>query len=344
MSKRDYYEVLEIPRTATEDEIKKAYRKKALNIHPDKGGDEEAFKELAEAYEILSNEDKKNNYDRFGHSAPQQHINPMDIFQEFLRRNGMGGMGGFQQSPRQRQGSNFNLIVKLTLEEIFSGVTKKFKYKRNLHCSVCSGKGGTGSKICSTCNGNGTVLHVIQVPHGIIQQAVECNVCHGDGYTLENICVTCGGEGVSNLEDTVEVVIPSGVVDGMSFGLQGKGNAIRNGTIGDLIMTISEIPHNIFVRNGNDLKVNMKFSYPQLVLGDKVEIPTIEDTRIRISLPEFSKVGDTLRMRNKGMIQMNSEIRGDMLVVIDLTIPTQLGDEERHLIEQLKKVTKKVAN
>jgi molecular chaperone DnaJ len=343
MSKRDYYEVLEVPKTATQDEIKKAYRKKALAHHPDKGGDENIFKEIAEAYEILSDDEKRKQYDIHGHNIPRQGPsgNPFDMFQDFFNRS---GFNPFARNSTPRNGANLNLTVKLTLEEIFNGVNKKFKYKRNTHCSNCSGKGGTGSKSCNTCNGSGIITQIINTPIGQIHNSSQCNVCNGEGFTYENICNICNGGGVVSIDEIVDVTIPSGVVENMTLALSNKGHAVKNGGVGDLIMAILEVPNDKFVRSNNDLKINIKLTYPQLILGDKVEIPTIEGGKIRIQIPEYSKVGDTLKIPEKGMKQLNTNNRGDMLINLDLYIPNKITDEERHLIEELKKINKKIVS
>lgn len=339
MAKRDYYEILDIPKTATQDEIKKSYRRKAKEHHPDKGGDEAVFKELAEAYEVLSDEKKREQYDTHGHNTPQYgSASPFDIFQDFFRR------GGNRQQPAPRRGNNLNLTIKLTLEEVFNGTNKKFKYKKQTHCTTCSGKGGSGIKPCTNCGGSGIATQVVQTPFGQIHNQTYCPVCDGIGETHENICVTCSGEGVIMTEDTVDIAIPIGVIENMSFMLTGKGHAAKNGTAGDLVVTIIEIPHSIFVRSGNDLKTNIKLTYPQLVLGDKVEIPTIDGNMIRITVPEYTKLETKLQIQGKGMKQFNTSNRGDMILTIELDIPTSIDDKERELIVELKKLKEKIVN
>ena len=342
MAKRDYYEVLDVPKTATQDEIKKSYRKKAMEHHPDKGGDEAIFKELAEAYEVLSDETKKAQYDTHGHNAPKFGSGgaPFDVFNEFFKHAGFSNT----PKPQTRVGSNMNMTIKLTLEEIFNGTNKKFKYKRHIHCTPCSGKGGTGIKQCTNCGGIGMVTQVIHTPFGQIHNQTYCPVCNGGGETYENICVTCSGEGVTMSDETIDVTIPSGVVENMSFVLTGKGHFIKNGTAGDLVATIIEVPHPTFVRSGNDLKMNVKLTYPQLVLGDKVEVPTIDGGKIRITVPEYTKIETKLQIQNKGMKQLNTNNRGDMILTIELDIPTSIDDKERELILELKKLSEKIVN
>jgi molecular chaperone DnaJ len=337
MSKRDYYEVLGLTKTATPDEIKKAYRKKALEHHPDKGGDETVFKEIAEAYEVLSDKEKRANYDRFGFEKPRQapSQNPFDRFSDLFSQHGFGGFAQRQQ----RKGSDLNLTLSLTLEEFFNGVTKKIKYKRKITCNSCTGNGGSNSKTCTTCGGSGFVTQVINTPFGTIGNRMQCNVCLGEGYTYENICKTCSGEGVIDGDEILDVVIPAGLMENTQMMSNGRGNAIKNGSAGNLIITIVEAKHTHFVRTGNDLKYNLKLKYPQMVLGDKVEIPTIDGNKIRIQIPEYSKVGDILKIPTRGMKIMNSDNCGDMLIYLEIDIPKQISSEERKIIEDLKKLT-----
>lgn len=343
MSKRDYYEVLGISKTASQDEIKKAYRKKSMETHPDKGGNENEFKEVAEAYEVLSDTSKKENYDRYGHNAPKGPNfnggdNPFDMFNDFFSSFSFnGGQKNF------RKGDTLNLSLKLTLEEIFNGVTKKIKYKKKSSCNTCSGSGGLGRRVCQTCNGSGTVIQIINTPIGQIRNSTACHACNGDGNTYEKICNSCSGNGTVDAEDIIDIQIPHGVLDSTRFVISGKGNSIRNGSNGDLIVTLFESSHDRFLRVGNDLKVTIKLTYPQLILGDKVEVTTIEGSKIRIDVEPFTKVNDVLRIASKGMKQMNSQARGDMLISIDLLMPTNITDEEKNLIFSLKNLEEKVA-
>ena len=338
MSKRDYYEVLGVERSATQEEIKKAYRKAAKEHHPDAGGDEALFKETAEAYEVLSDEAKRKNYDLNGHNKPHQQTQSYEsVMAEFLRRS------GFYNSQTQKKGEDLNLTIKMTLEEIFSGVNKKFKYNKKIHCLTCSGVGGTDKKTCTKCQGSGIVVEIFNTPNGQFRNATQCPVCNGEGSTLDNIFIKCGGNGVEIIEDTIEIDIPSGVLDSMKMIMRGKGNAVKNGIIGDLIVTILELPHSKFFRINNDLRLKIKLTYPQLVLGDKVEVPTIDGTKIRINIPEYSKVGDILRIQTKGMRDLNTGNRGDMMVELDLYIPSNISDAEKDAIKELKKFNENIA-
>jgi len=348
MAKRDYYQILEVGKTASADDIKKAYRKKSMETHPDRGGNEEVFKEVAEAYETLSDDNKRKNYDMYGHSGPRTQTStgsPFDMFNEFFNSTGFNPFGDQQPNRRNLRGTDLHLTVKLTLEEILSGTTKKFKYKRKIGCVECESFGGKDKKECSNCRGAGMVAQVINTPFGQIRNATQCHVCQGIGTTYDTICNSCAGQGIKDFEDVVDINIPAGVHDGVRLAVGGRGNSVRYGQVsGDLIITIMELPHETFLRVGNDLRFNLKLSYPQLILGDKVEIPTIDGTKIRINIGAFTKVGEVLRIQNKGMRQMNNDYRGDMLVNVELYMPDKISDEEKSLIIDLKNLSEKVAS
>jgi len=336
MSKRDYYEVLGVEKTATPDDIKKVYRKLAMSNHPDKGGDEEKFKEIVEAYEHLSDTDKRAKYDRYGHAGLNQPTG--DSMADFFRKHGFNPNGA-----RQRIGPNMALTVKLTLEEIYTGCVKKFKYNRKVECTTCSNKGGTGIKSCSSCQGTGMVMEIINTPFGQMRNAVECHECDGIGSTFETACTTCSGEGTVNKEETIDINVPSGVIDNMMFGMQGKGHSIKNGTTGNLIITIMELRHDKYVRSGNDLRAKIQVEYDQLILGDKIEVSTIEGGKIRVQIAPFTKINETLRISGKGMKQLNIDTRGDMFLEIDLVINKNMREEEIEAIRELKKLKEKLA-
>jgi molecular chaperone DnaJ len=338
MAKRDYYEILGVSKNSTQDDIKKAYRKLAMTHHPDKGGDPDLFKEIAEAYDVLSDNNKRHKYDLYGHEKPMG--GGYDPMADFLRRSGMAGFG---RQSRVNKGPDMQLVVKLTLEEIHTGVIKKYKYQRNDTCTTCSGKGGTNVKTCMTCNGNGMVVEVIKTQYGEIRNVQTCPTCNGDGQTYVDGCKDCSGSGVKIIDDTLELTIPAGVMDGMRMVLTGKGHASKNAVAGNLVVVIMELQHQDFIRVGDDLKIKVKLTYPQLILGDKVETPIIEGGKIKVNVPEFSKVGTTLRVPNKGLTKMDSTERGDLLFEIDLYIPKNITDEEKDLIIELKKVQDKLA-
>jgi molecular chaperone DnaJ len=333
MSKKDYYEVLGVKKTATESEIKKAYRNLAKEFHPDKNPDnkqaEELFKEIQEAYETLSDKEKRANYDRFGHaqSSRQPHDNPF---------------GGFRPQREVRVGETMTLNVKLTLEEIYSGTTKKYKYNRTDKCDTCLGHGGKNSRNCGVCNGNGFVMRSFKTPMGQITQMFQCSACQGSGLMFEDPCQTCNSTGLKNVEETIEVNVPHGVVDGMRFVMTGKGHGIKGGETGDLHIVVSEIPHKIFTRSGNgDLRMTLKLTYTQLVLGDKVEVETIDGGTIRIPIPEFSDVGNNLRVPTKGMKIFNKDTRGDLTITLGIEMPKDLNISQREILETLKTFEKK---
>ncbi len=332
MSKRDYYDVLGVSKNASVNEIKKSYRKLAKEYHPDKGGDEHKFKEVSEAYETLSDDGKRANYDRFGHSGPkqQQRGNPFADFGGF--RNPFADFGDSQIIV----GDNIIMTLKLTMEEIFTGVKKTYKYTRKGTCDTCHGHGGEDMTDCSVCGGSGKMVNVINTPVGFMQQIITCNHCNGVGKTYTKECKVCIGKGVLNKTETIEIEVPPGVLEGMVFVMEGKGHGIKSGVEGDLHIKIHELTHNIFTRSGSDLKLNLKLSYPQLILGDKVEIDTIEGGKIRVSIPEYSEVGSNLRIPFKGTKIYGKEGRGDILITLGIDIPKNLDDNTKSIIIDLK--------
>ena len=334
MNKRDYYEVLGLQKTATPDEIKKAYRKLVKELHPDKGGDENAFKEVSEAYEILSDKDKKIKYDQFGHDGPRMGGgNPFGF-------GGFGGFGGFEH-PTERFGPNKNLLIKLTLEEIYTGVSKKFKYTRQDTCKTCHGHGGMDIDDCNTCGGSGFMFRILNTPVGIMKQSMPCTTCEGRGKTYTQPCGTCNGNGTTNIEETINVDVPAGVQEGMTFIMTEKGDGIKGGKCGDLLINVQELPHKLYVRNGNDLKLNLKLSYPQLILGEKVEIETIEGGKIRVTIPEYSDVGVALRIQNKGLKPLKGDNRGDIVITLGIDIPKTMDDDAKAALIEFKQKLEK---
>lgn len=334
MSKRDYYEVLGLKKTATTDEIKKAYRKLAKEYHPDKNqGDksaEEKFKEISEAYEHLSDDDKKAAYDRFGHNGGNRNNRSYNPF------SGFNPFADFEQKQRVRVGDNMSLILKLTQEEIFTGTKKTYKYTRNVSCTDCSGHGGSDVHDCSDCGGSGTVTQVFNTPIGYVQQQTTCTMCSGTGKKYTTECKTCSGKGVNKVEETIDVEIPAGVQEGMAFVMEGKGHGVKSGIEGDLHIKIMELPHKVYTRNGADLKMTLKLQYHQLVLGDKVEIETIEGGKIRMSVPEGSDVGSNLRIPFKGTKLYGKESRGDIIVTLGIDIPKKPKDNVKEAVIALK--------
>lgn len=359
--KRDYYEVLGVERNADADTIKKAYRKAAIKYHPDKNpGDKEAeekFKEAAEAYDVLSNPDKRARYDRFGHAGMSGAagggaggfegfggfgggFSMEDIFSQFGDIFG-GHFGGSSRSgggQRVNRGSDIRITVKLTLAEIANGTTKKLKINKMVACDKC---GGTGAKdksayqSCPTCNGSGYVTRVESTFFGRMQTQSVCPTCGGTGQIIKEKCDKCGGEGAVKGSEVIEVKIPAGVGDGMALTVHGKGNAARQGGVnGDLLVVIEEEHDPQLVRDGNDLIHNLNITVTTALLGGEVEVPTI-DGKARIKVAPGTHAGKVLRLRGKGLPDVNGYGRGDILVVVDITIPDKLSSEERRLVEAL---------
>ena len=356
MGKRDFYEILDVSKNATKEDIKKAYRKQALKYHPDKNpGDtsaEERFKEAAEAYEVLSNDDKRARYDRFGHAGlggaagggfGGQGMTIEDIFSSFgdIFGDAFGGFGGFGGSRRSsrtiRKGSNLRVKVILDLQEIAKGAEKKIKVNKYVSCSTCDGsgaEGGSSYSTCSTCNGNGQVTRVSNTFLGQMQTVTSCPTCGGEGKIITNKCKQCYGEGIVKEEEVIPISIPAGVAEGMQMTVSGKGNAARRGGInGDLLVMIQEEHHPELIRDGNDLLYNLHISIPQASLGAAVEIPTVEN-KVKIKIEPGTQPGKILRLRNKGIPDVNGYNRGDLLVSINVWIPKNLTKEEQKLIEK----------
>ncbi|MCK5462551.1 MAG: molecular chaperone DnaJ [Bacteroidales bacterium] len=356
MGKRDFYEILDVSKNATKEDIKKAYRKQALKYHPDKNpGDtsaEERFKEAAEAYEVLSNDDKRARYDRFGHAGlggaagggfGGQGMTIEDIFSSFgdIFGDAFGGFGGFGGSRRSsrtiRKGSNLRVKVILDLQEIAKGAEKKIKVNKYVSCSACDGsgaEGGSSYSTCSTCNGNGQVTRVSNTFLGQMQTVTSCPTCGGEGKIITNKCKQCYGEGIVKEEEVIPISIPAGVAEGMQMTVSGKGNAARRGGInGDLLVMIQEEHHPELIRDGNDLLYNLHISIPQASLGAAVEIPTVEN-KVKIKIEPGTQPGKILRLRNKGIPDVNGYNRGDLLVSINVWIPKNLTKEEQKLIEK----------
>lgn len=354
--KRDYYEVLGVSKNADAAEIKKAYRKKAIQYHPDKNPGnneaEEKFKEAAEAYDILSNEDKRRRYDQFGHAGMGSGaggfggggMNMDDIFSQFGdifgNFGGFGGFGGGGRSARRvNRGTNLRVKVKLTLDDIAKGVEKKIKVKKYGVCDSCHGTGakdGTSYTTCSTCGGSGQVTRVQQTILGAMQTTSTCPTCQGEGKIISSKCTSCQGEGVVLSEEVITLNIPAGVADGMQLSMSGRGNAARRGGVaGDLIILIEEEEHPELVRDGNDLLFNVFVSFPQAVLGDSVEIPTL-DGKVKVKIDAGTQPGKVLRLRGKGLPDINGYRHGDLLVKINVWIPKNMTKEERASIEDLK--------
>lgn len=362
-NKRDYYEVLGVQKGASADEIKKAYRKLAIKYHPDKNpGDKEAeekFKEAAEAYEVLSNDDKRAKYDQFGHSMGPQGfggggggfysggMSMEDIFSQFgdifgghggFDMGGFGSAAGGRPRKRQRRGDDLRITLKLSLEDIAKGISKTLKLKAFAKCDHCNGTGakdGTAFVTCPTCHGSGTVMRTQQTIFGLSQSAAVCPECNGDGKIIKENCTYCNGTGVQHKEQVVSFNIPAGVADGMTLTVKGKGNAPMHGGVnGDLLVVIEEIKHPELIRDGNDVVYNLMLDFPTAALGGSVEVPTIGG-RARLKIAPGTQPGKILRLRGKGLPSTEGYGTGDELVNVMVYVPETLNDEERKLIEQL---------
>lgn len=361
MAKRDYYEVLGVSKNASKEEVKKAYRQMAIKYHPDKNpGDhtaEEKFKEAAEAYEVLSDENKRSRYDRFGHAGMNGGSGGFgggggmtieDIFSQFGDIFGghfgspFGGFGGGGRggSRRVNKGSDLRVKVKLTLQEVANGVEKKIKVNKYVGCKSCSGTGaanGSSHSTCSTCRGSGYVSRVTNTLLGQMQTTSPCPTCNGEGKMITDKCTSCSGEGVVRDSEVITLKIPAGVAEGMQMSVSGKGNAARRGGVnGDLLVLIEEEKHPDLIRDGNDLIYNLYISFPDATLGAPVEIPTV-DGKVKIKIEPGTQPGKVLRLRGKGIPDVNGYGRGDLLVSINVWVPKNLTKEEKAIVEKLSK-------
>jgi molecular chaperone DnaJ len=358
MEKRDYYEVLGVSKEATKEEIKKAYRKQALKYHPDKNPGnkkaEESFKEAAAAYEVLSNDEKRARYDRYGHAGVSGAGNGFggagmtmeDIFSSFgdIFGDAFGGFGGFAGSRRSsgrriNKGSNLRVKVKLTLHEISAGTEKKIKVNKYVSCSACNGSGAAdkdSTAACTTCRGSGHVTRITNTLLGQMQTTSVCPSCNGEGKTITKKCPVCYGEGIVQKDEIIKINIPAGVAKGMQMNVEGRGNAARRGGVnGDLLVVIDEENHPDLIREGNDLIYNLFISIPDSILGTNVEVPTIENN-VKIKIDPGTQPGKILRLRGKGLPEVNGYGRGDLLVNVNVWIPKNLTREEIRTIEKLK--------
>ena len=363
MSKRDFYEVLGVDKSASAEEIKKAYRKKALQFHPDKNpGNKEAeekFKEAAEAYDVLSDPSKKSRYDQFGHAG----VDGMgaggpggfaggftmdDIFSRFgdifggaFGGNPFGSAFGSQAGTRRgvRRGSDIRIRVKLNLEEIAHGADKVVKINKLKSCSHCGGKGAVSEsdmKKCPTCNGTGVYTRITHTFLGQMQSSSPCPQCNGEGKTITNPCNVCKGEGVIKQAEEISFSIPKGVEEGMQLTISGKGNAPKRGGVnGNLLVVIEEEPHPQLQRDGHDLIYTLFLSVAQAALGDDVEVPTV-DGKVKIKIEQGTQSGRILRLRGKGLPDVNSYGTGDLLVFVQVWIPKKLTRQEKEIFSKLK--------
>lgn len=363
MAKRDYYEVLGIERSASLEEIKKAYRKLALQYHPDRNPGskdaEEKFKEATEAYEVLKDEEKRRNYDRFGHSAPSMGAGPggfgfetfdlSEALRAFMRD--FGGFGGFDDlfmgsrgGPGRRRtvnrGGSLEVKLPLTLEEISKGATKKVRIRRWQRCSTCSGSGakpGTKPVTCPTCQGAGQVQQVSRSLFGQMVNVTTCPACKGEGTVLPDPCSACSGSGRVRAQNTLAVKVPPGVAAGNYLTLSGEGNVgLRGGPPGDVIVFIDEKPHQHFDREGDDLFRIQPVSFAMAAVGGSVDIPTLGGTA-RLKIPPKTQSGKILRLRGEGLPHLNGYGRGDLLVEVVVWTPEKLGPKEKKLLDEMEK-------
>ncbi len=363
--KRDFYEILGVSKSASADEIKKAYRKVAMQYHPDRTpGNKEAedqFKEAAEAYEVLSDAQKKQRYDQYGHAGMGGAagggyggggfggMRMEDIFENFGDVFGGGGGGGFdsffggQQRSRTRgtgaRGSNLRVKVKLTFEDMLKGVHKTIKVKKYVRCETCTGSGAkdkSSVQTCGTCQGAGQVKRVQQTFLGQMQTVTTCPTCNGDGQTITAKCGSCKGEGRVYGEDTISIDIPAGVQEGMQLNANGKGNVgERNGAPGDLLVLIEEEKHADLIREGLNVLYELHISFPDAVMGLDVEVPTIGG-KAKIKIPAGTQGGKILRLKGKGFPSVNSYDKGDQLINVNVWTPQQVSAEEKAILEKLK--------
>ena len=357
--KRDYYETLGVSKSATAEVLKKAYRKIAMQYHPDRNpGNKEAeekFKEAAEAYEILSDADKKAQYDRYGHAAFQGAagrggggMDMNDIFSQFgddIFGNFFGGQSrsrGSSQKPTGARGSSIRIKLKLNFEEIAKGANKTVKVKKYILCTTCDGSGAKDKnsiQTCSTCGGQGQVKKVTNTFMGAMQTVVTCPTCSGTGSTITNKCGSCKGEGRVYGEETVNIDIPAGVQEGMQLNVQYKGNTgERGGAAGDLIVLIEEEAHTELQREGLNVAYDLYISIPDAIFGTQVEVPTI-DGRAKIKIPAGTQGGKVFRLKGKGFPNVNSYEKGDQLIHVNVWIPQQVSNDEKSTLEKLANST-----
>lgn len=363
MAKRDYYEILGVAKGASADEIKKAYRKVAMQYHPDRNpGDkaaEEKFKEAAEAYEVLSDNDKRAQYDRFGHAGVSNNgrgysgggsgnmedifsqfgdIFGDDIFGSFFGGGGGGGRARGGQRTRGTRGSNLRVKLKLNYEEIAKGVTKQIKVKKYVPCTTCAGSGAkdkNSTQTCGTCGGSGQVRKVSNTFLGQMQTVTTCPTCNGEGSVITSKCTACKGEGRVYGEETVSIDIPAGVQEGMQLSVSGKGNAgERGGPAGDLIILIEEEPHKELHRDGLNVAYELHLSFPDAVFGTQAEVPTI-DGRAKIKIPAGTQSGKIFRLKGKGFPAVNSYEKGDQLIYVNVWTPQHVSAEEKAMLEKM---------
>lgn len=359
MSKQDYYETLGVPRDADDDSIKKAYRKAAMQYHPDRNPDdksaEDKFKEVGEAYAVLSDQNKRAKYDRYGHAGPQSAAgfsgfgfeggtDPFDLFRSVFGNFG-GGFGddifGRQsrggRTQRNRRGKDLSVNIKLTLEEIAKGVEKKVKIKYQAPCKECNGSGSEDGKTnpCSRCHGSGEVRHISESLFGRVVNIAACPSCNGDGNVVSSPCQSCRGEGLARGEKVVPVQVPSGVAEGNYLRMRGEGNhGARGGEAGDLIVAFQESTHDHFTRHGDDVLFDLVITYPQAVLGTSIEVPTLTGA-VRLTIPAGTQSGKLFRLKGRGIPHINNAGTGDQLVRVSIYVPRKVSTNAKRILDEL---------
>lgn len=356
MAKNDYYDLLGIPKSASADEIRKAYRKLAMQYHPDRNpGDksaEEKFKEIGEAYAVLTDDTKRAQYDRYGHNGPQfgggfggfnvdmEGSDPFDLFRSVFGGAFGGdvfGRGGGTRGRSTPKGADLSIELSLTLEEIAEGTTKKVKVRFQKPCDTCNGSGSRDGRVevCPRCNGSGKVRHVADSFFGRVVNVTTCSLCGGEGRVAREACPTCSGQGLVRDEKTIQVRVPPGVASGNYLRLSGEGNAApRGGRAGDILVHFVETEHDLFTRHGDDVLYEMEITYPQAVLGDAFDVPTLGGN-VRLTIPPGTPPGKLFRLKGKGIAHLNSPGRGDQIVRVTIHVPKKVGARERKLLEEL---------
>jgi molecular chaperone DnaJ len=355
MSKRDYYEILGVDKSVSQEELKKAYRKIAIKYHPDKNPNdpsaEEKFKEAAEAYEVLSNQEKRQRYDRFGHSGVNGGgfsgggMSMDDIFSQFSDIFGGGSPfesffgGSGRGGTRTRRGSNLRIKLKLDLEEVANGVEKNIKVKRYVTCNTCSGNGarnGSSLRSCTSCNGSGQIRKVVNTMLGQMVSSSTCPTCNGEGKIISEVCTSCEGEGRILEEEVIPIKIPAGVAEGMQLSMSGKGNVPKRGGMpGDLLIVVEEKEDETLKRDGNNIIYDLYVNFADAALGTSVEVPTI-DGKVKIKLEAGTQSGKVLRLRGKGIRDINGYGKGDQLIHVNVWTPKKLSKQETEILEKLK--------
>jgi len=358
--KRDYYEVLGVAKTATESELKSAYRKLAKKYHPDLNKDnkeaEEKFKEVSEAYEVLSDPSKRQKYDQFGHAGVDPNFGAGgygayggggfgfedfdigDIFGSFFGGGFGGGGSSRRNAPMRGESLRVNLV--LSFEEAAFGCTKEINITKTDKCSHCGGSGaeaGTTAETCSACHGTGSVKTTRRTPLGVISSSSVCPTCGGSGKIIKNPCKSCGGSGKERVSKKLSVNVPAGIDDGQTLSLRGEGNAGSNGgPSGDVLVTVSVRPHHILVRDGTTIHCEVPITFTQAALGAEIEVPTL-DGKVKYSIPEGTQTGTTFRLRGKGVPVLNSSRRGDQLVHVTIEVPKNLTQKQKDLLADFAK-------